>query len=260
MTAGEAFEELTRLMARLRAPGGCPWDREQTHESIKKYLIEECYEVVEAIDQNDMDEMRAELGDLLLQVVFHAQMAQEAGQFDIVEVSRGITEKMRRRHPHVFGDVQVKDAGEVLRNWSAIKAEERAESADRSALAGVPRGMPALLRAQRLGEKASHTGFDWERPEEALDKVREEVGEIAAALADGKRAAIEAEIGDALLALSSVARLAGVDAETALARAADRFGERFRRLEAWFESRGRQMREASLEEQEAVWQRVKGGE
>src|ERR1700690_3141696 len=161
MTVGDAFEELVRIMHRLRSPGGCPWDSEQTHASIKPYLIEEAYEVVEAIDARDDRELCTELGDLLLQIVFHAEMAAEQGRFTVADVIRAISEKMTRRHPHVFGNVRVSGADEGVRNWSRIKAEERQASPDTSALAGVPRAMPALLRAQRLGEKAGHAGFDW---------------------------------------------------------------------------------------------------
>jgi MazG family protein len=257
MSIGEAFEQLARIMERLRAPGGCPWDREQTHASIKPYLIEEAYEVAEAIDANDMDELRGELGDLLLQIVFHAEMAREAGAFSIADVVQGITEKMIRRHPHVFADAQVKDAAEVLHNWSQIKAKERSNSEDRSAIAGVPRGMPALLRAARLGEKASRVGFDWQRPEEVLEKVREETDELAAELRRGDTAAVEAELGDLLLALTSFARRCDLNAEDALARAADRFSERFRRVEEAFRAEGKDLRDVPLAEQEAAWQRIK---
>lgn len=257
MSIGEAFEQLVRIMERLRAPGGCPWDREQTHASIKPYLIEEAYEVAEAIEAKDMDELRTELGDLLLQIVFHSEMAREAGTFTIADVIGSITEKMIRRHPHVFADVEVKDAAEVLHNWSRIKAKERANSEDRSAIAGVPRGMPALLRAARLGEKASRVGFDWQRPEEVLDKVREETDELAAELRRGDHAAVEAELGDVLLALTSFARLSNINAEDALGRAADRFSERFRRMEAAFHAQGKDLRDVPLAEQEAAWQRIK---
>jgi len=260
-TPGEAFEELVGVMARLRAPGGCPWDREQTHASIKPYLIEEAYEVIEAIDADDPEEMRKELGDLLLQVVFHAQMAEEAGRFDIAQVAQAIRDKLVHRHPHVFGDVEVEDAKEVLQNWSRIKAAERERDghADRSALAGVPRGMPQLLRAARLGEKAGSAGFDWRRAEDVLDKVREETAELEAALRAGERAEVEAELGDLLFALTSFARHCELDPEAALAKAADRFSDRFRRLERDFAARGRELRDASDEELEAAWQRIKRG-
>lgn len=256
-TPGEAFEELVGIMARLRAPGGCPWDREQTHASIKPYLIEEAYEVIEAIDADDSEEMRKELGDLLLQVVFHAQMASEAGRFDIAQVAQAISDKLLHRHPHVFGDVQVEDAKEVLQNWSRLKAKERAGSADRSAIAGVPRGMPALLRAARLGEKAGSVGFDWRRAEDVLDKVHEETAELAAALRGGDKQEIESELGDLFFALTSLARHCEVEPEAALAKAADRFSERFRAMERSFEAAGRDLRDVPADELEAEWQRVK---
>ncbi len=259
MGVAEAFAQLVEIMDRLRGPGGCPWDREQTHESIKPYLIEEAYEVAEAIEDHNNDELRTELGDLLLQIVFHSAMAREAGLFAIEDVIQGISEKMVRRHPHVFGDVHVKDSAEVLHNWSRIKAAERANAEDRSAIAGVPRAMPALLRAARLGEKAGRVGFDWQRAEDVLDKVREEVGELADAAAAGDRAAIEAELGDVLLALTSFARLADLNAEDALQRATDRFSARFRRMEEVFRAQGRDLRDVPLVEQEAAWQKVKAG-
>ena len=186
MTAAQAFERLVQIMHRLRGPGGCPWDGEQTHQSIKPYLIEEAYQVIEAIDRGDDRELRSELGDLLLQIVFHAEMASETDRFDIADVVRTIGDKMVRRHPHVFGDTAVTGTADVLRNWSRIKAEERKNDEDRSALAGVPRGMPALLRAQRLGEKASHTGFDWSEARAVLAKLHEELGEIETALLGGR--------------------------------------------------------------------------
>jgi tetrapyrrole methylase family protein / MazG family protein len=253
----DAFAELVRIMARLRAPGGCPWDREQTHETIKPYLIEEAYEVIEAIDSGDAEELKKELGDLLLQVVFHAQMAEEAGRFDVAQVVEAICAKLVHRHPHVFADTKVADAAEVLQNWSRIKAGERAGSDDRSAIAGVPRGMPALLRAARLGEKAGHVGFDWTRAEEVLLKVREEVDELDEALRAGRKQEIEAELGDVLFALTSFARHADVEPEAALAKAADRFSQRFRRMEAGFHAEGRDLHDVPAAEMEAAWQRVK---
>jgi len=257
MAIGEAFARLVEIMERLRAPGGCPWDREQTHQSIKPYLIEEAYEVAEAIENNNSDELCTELGDLLLQIVFHATMAHEAGTFTIEDVIAAITQKMLRRHPHVFGNATAADATAVLNNWSRIKAAERVNSEDRSAIAGVPRGMPALLRAARLGEKASHVGFDWQQPAEVLEKVREEVAELDQALASGDRTVIEAELGDVLLALTSLARLTDLNAEDALARAADRFSNRFRKMENFFHDQGRELRDVPLSEQEADWQRIK---
>ena len=257
MSAGDAFTKLVDIMARLRAPGGCPWDREQTHASIKPYLIEEAYEVAEAIEDGDFAELRKELGDLLLQVVFHAQMAAEAGHFDAADVVAAINDKMVRRHPHVFADVEVADADEVLRNWAAIKAEERQGDDDTSALAGVPRGLPALARAHRLGDKAAHTGFDWSDAAGVLDKVDEELAELRAAVAAGATAEVEAELGDVLQALASLGRHLGLHAEEALQRANDRFARRFRRLEALAGERGLDLPQQDAAALEALWQEAK---
>ncbi len=257
VTVGERFEDLVRIMHRLRSPGGCPWDGEQTHASIKPYTIEEAYEVVEAIDAGDDPELCSELGDLLLQIVFHAEMATERGAFTVGDVIQAISDKMIRRHPHVFGDVKVSGADEVLRNWSRIKALERQGSADRSALAGVPRAMPALLRAQRLGEKAAHAGFDWRDAAGVLAKLHEELGEIDAAMAIGDRAAVMAELGDLLFAATSLARHLGAVAEDALSGAADRFTARFRHLETTLAAEQRDVRTASAEELDLLWEAAK---
>jgi tetrapyrrole methylase family protein/MazG family protein len=257
MTVGEAFEELVRIMHRLRGPGGCPWDGEQTHDSLKPYLIEEAYEVVEAIEARDDAELCTELGDLLLQIVFHAEMAAQTGRFSVADVIRAISEKMVRRHPHVFADTQVSGADEVVRNWSRIKAEERQTAPDSSALAGVPRAMPALLRAQRLGEKAGHAGFDWADAGGVLDKLREETDELAAALARGERGAAAAELGDLLFAATSMARHLHVSAEDALKDAADRFSRRFRLMEDALAARQRDIHGATPAELDALWDQVK---
>jgi MazG family protein len=257
MSVGEAFEGLVRVMHRLRSPGGCPWDGEQTHLSIKPYTIEEAYEVAEAIDDGDDRELCTELGDLLLQIVFHAEMASERSAFAITDVIQAISDKMVRRHPHVFADTQVSGADEVLRNWSKIKAEERKGSGDASALAGVPRAMPALLRAQRLGEKAAHAGFDWPDIGGVVAKLREELGEVEAALAAGDRSAAAAELGDLLFAATSLARHLGVAAEDAANGAADRFSTRFRHMEAALLARGGTLGGASAEELDALWEEAK---
>ena len=257
MSAVEAFAELVRIMERLRGPGGCPWDREQTHESIKPYVIEEAYEVAEAIEANDLDELRTELGDLLLQIVFHAEMAREAGFFTIEDVVRGINEKMIRRHPHVFSDAEVKDSAEVLRNWARIKAEERQHDEDRSVVAGVPRAMPALLRAHRLSEKASRVGFDWERAGDVLDKAREEFAELEAAVQLGDRHDVEAELGDLLFALTSLGRHLDIQAEDALQRANDRFIRRFHYIEARLAERNQDVHAASVQEMNRLWEEAK---
>jgi MazG family protein len=253
--AMESFEELVRTMKRLRAPGGCPWDREQTHASIRKYVIEEAYEVAEAIDRDDVDGLRAELGDLLLQVVFHSEMAAEAGRFDVADVCREITAKLERRHPHVFGAVTVRDADEVSRNWEEIKARERGP--DASVLDGVPRALPALQRADRLGDKAAGVGFDWRRAEDVLDKIDEERAEVAAAIPGGDPRHLEEEIGDLLFATASLARKLGVDPEVALGRALDRFDGRFRHLESEARSAGEDLRVLGDAELERRWQRAK---
>ena len=257
MSAADAFAELVTIMERLRAPGGCPWDREQTHLSIKPYVIEEAFEVAEAIEDNDIAELKIELGDLLLQIVFHAEMGREAGLFTIEDVVRGIIAKMVRRHPHVFADTQVKDSEEVLRNWARIKAEERQHKEDNSAVTGVPRAMPAQLRAHRLGEKASRVGFDWQRAADVLDKVQEEIDELRAAVAAGVHGEIEAELGDMLFALTSFGRHLDIQSEDALHRSADRFVRRFKHIEQRLAEQGRDIHAASLDQMEALWQEAK---
>lgn len=257
MGAAEAFAELVRIMERLRGPGGCPWDREQTRESIKPYLIEEAYEVAEAIEDQNLDELRTELGDLLLQVVFHAQMAHEEGLFSIEDVIRAITEKMIRRHPHVFGNTAVKDSDEVLRNWARIKAEERQDREDRSAVTGVPRALPALLRAHRLSEKASRVGFDWDDADAVMEKVKEEFGELQSALELSDNRAVAAELGDLLFALTSLARHLDVHAEDALHGANARFIRRFRYMEERLAERQQNVHDVSLEEMNLLWEEAK---
>ncbi|HZR81948.1 MAG TPA: nucleoside triphosphate pyrophosphohydrolase [Candidatus Binatia bacterium] len=251
----EEFDRLVGIMARLRAPGGCPWDREQDHRSIRKYVLEEAYEVAEAIDRGDAHELCGELGDLLLQVVFHAEMAREAGTFDIADVCRAICDKMERRHPHVFGDVRVEGAADVLHNWERIKAGERGPAA--SAIDGVPRSLPALQRAERLGEKAGRVGFDWPGPEEVLAKVDEERAELGRAIAAGDRAAVEEEIGDLFFAAASLARKLDLEPELALARALDRFEARFRCAEETARASGRPLADRSAEELDRLWRDAK---
>jgi tetrapyrrole methylase family protein/MazG family protein len=256
-----SFEELVAVMARLRGEGGCPWDREQTHASLKPYLVEEVYEALEAIDQGDDAELRRELGDVLLQVVFHAQIANEEGRFSIEEVCRSIVDKLIRRHPHVFGQTLAENAEQVLANWERIKQDERRE-ADKpdSALEGVPRQLPALLRAQRIQNKAAKVGFDWKQVEGPLDKVEEEWGEFRRACQGGSAQELEEEFGDLLFALVNVSRFLKLDAEETLRRAVDKFERRFRAVEAVFRAQGRQMQESTLEEMDQVWDQVKRGE
>lgn len=251
-----AFVDLVETVARLRRD--CPWDREQTSKSIMPFLLEEAYEVLEALESEDPEEVCGELGDLLLQIVLHAEIASERGDFDVADVIEAVRTKMIRRHPHVFGDLAVEGTAEVLANWARIKTAERVAKRGRaSVLDGVPSALPALLRAERLGEKASRVGFDWAGPGDVLAKVREEVAETEAALDAGRLEEIEAEIGDCLLALASLARKSGISAEFALTRAVGRFVERFRHVEAELERRGRSVHESSLAEMESLWQDAK---
>ncbi|MCK6569513.1 nucleoside triphosphate pyrophosphohydrolase [Myxococcota bacterium] len=236
MDSTEAFTRLVGIMARLRSPGGCPWDREQTLSTLRPYLLEETYEVLDAMEAGDAREHCEELGDLLLQVVFQARVREEAGDFDIADVAQAIADKLVRRHPHVFGDgsVVADDAATVVKNWSEIKAAEKASAGTqrKSALDGVPAALPALLRATRIGEKAAAAGFDWREAGGVLDKLDEEALELREAVARGDRASIEAEMGDYLFTLVNACRHLGIDAESALRGTTRRFEQRFRVLEA----------------------------
>lgn len=269
MAERKTFEDLLALMHRLRSPGGCPWDAEQTHQSLRPYLLEEAYEVLDALDSGSDEEFRDELGDLLLQVVFHAELANEREAFDISDIITGLHDKLVRRHPHVFGDVDVNDAAEVKRNWARIKSEERAEKARRlgkstdepvdpaGALDGVPRALPSLLRAHRLGQKAASIGLDWPDAAAVRCKVDEELAEVADAIADGDSRDVADEIGDLLFAATSYARHLGVDAETALRGALDRFESRVRSVEQELRNRGMEAAAASPETIDQIWQRAK---
>jgi tetrapyrrole methylase family protein/MazG family protein/ATP diphosphatase len=225
---GASIARLVGVMRRLLAPGGCPWDREQTYESLRKYVLEEACEVIDAIDSGDRAALREELGDLLLQVVFQAELGRREGSFAIDDVVEGIVAKLVHRHPHVFGDLSAKDADEVLRNWEKLKAKEKGP---RGVLAGVPRSMPALTRAQRIGEKVSRVGFDWEDETGSRAKVTEELGELDRAVASGDARAIEEEMGDLFFALVNLSRHLKIDAEGALRRASDKFTRRFAHVE-----------------------------
>ena len=261
-SASEAFAELLRLVAILRGEGGCPWDQGQTAASMRPYLIEEAHEVVEAIDAGDPTRLADELGDLLLQVVFQAQLGAEQGQFDAADVCRSIVAKMERRHPHVFGDAVVQggtapDTAEVLANWERIKAREKGDAAgEGTVLAGVPMSMPALLRAARLSDKASAVGFDWPSVDGVLDKVEEEIGELREAVA-GDGTGVEHELGDLLFALANLGRTLSIGAEDALRAANARFVSRFHVIERTLAEQGVPFSEASLEQMEALWQQAK---
>jgi tetrapyrrole methylase family protein/MazG family protein len=257
-TPGALFTELVEVMARLRGEHGCPWDREQTPESIKPYLVEETYEVLEAIDEQDSAKLREELGDLMLQIVFHAQMAKEAGVFSIADVLAAINDKLTRRHPHVFGDVKAETAQEVLFNWEQIKQTERqALRGKASLLDGVPRELPALLRAHRLQEKASRVGFDWSEAREVLLKVEEEMAELRAAMEGQAPERVEAELGDILFALVNLGRFLAVNPEEALRKTIARFIARFQFIEEELARRGRSLRQATLAEMDALWAEAK---
>jgi MazG family protein len=258
---GVLFEALLSLMVRLRGDGGCPWDREQTHASLKPYLIEEAYEVLKAIDEGRPGPLSEELGDLLFQVVFHCQIAQERGDSAMAEVLHKILDKMTHRHPHVFGTAEVTDARQVRGQWERIKrAESKGNGSPRSALEGVPQSLPALLRAQRLQVKAGRVGFDWPTWVEAWGKVREEVGEVDDVIGAGDTARVKAELGDLLFSLVNVARLLDIDAEDALRQASNTFTRRFREVEAIMTAEGRKLDEVSAEELDHAWEAAKARE
>ncbi|MFM2042190.1 MAG: nucleoside triphosphate pyrophosphohydrolase [Pseudomonadota bacterium] len=259
------IQRLLDIMARLRDPQtGCPWDVEQTFRTIAPHTIEEAYEVADAIENGDMASLKDELGDLLFQVVFYAQMAREQGDFDFESIAGHIADKMIRRHPHVFGDQVVATADDQTANWERMKAAEREAKAARdgrplSALDGVIPGLPALTRALKLQKRAARVGFDWTRSEEILDKIEEEIGELRAELTRGDRnpAAVQDELGDLLFALVNLARRLDVDPETALRGTNAKFDRRFRQVEGWLAEQGRGPAEATLEEMEALWVRAK---
>jgi ATP diphosphatase len=253
---------LLGVMARLRhKTEGCPWDVEQNFATIAPYTIEEAYEVADAIEKNDMAALREELGDLLFQVVFHARMAEEAGHFDFDAVATDLSDKMIRRHPHVFGTREIKDADAQTEAWETLKAHERkTKDAGSGVLDGVAAGFPALMRAQKLQKRASRVGFDWGDAKLALEKVAEEVEELGAELGSPRQDAIEEELGDLLFAVVNVGRLSGVDAETALRRANAKFERRFARIEALLAEQGKTPAQSDLAEMDALWDRAKDEE
>jgi tetrapyrrole methylase family protein/MazG family protein len=249
-----SFDDLVEVMRILRSEEGCPWDREQSHESLKPYMIEETYEVLDAIDRRDDSELLEELGDLLLQIVFHAQLAAEEGRFTMEDVARVIVQKLKRRHPHVFGDVKVENSLQVLKNWEEIKRGE----GKNSVLDGVPRGLPALLKARRVQDKVKRVGFDWDDPAGAFEKVREEIGETERAMLKGDRQGIEEEFGDILFSLVNVSRFLEIDAEESLRQTVEKFSRRFRYIEARVASLGERLLENySLEELDELWEESK---
>ncbi len=270
LTAGEWFERLVALQARLRAPNGCPWDREQTHATLRTYLIEEAYEVLDAMKSGDDAKFANEMGDLLLQVVFHSQIATEEGRFTVADVIREVHEKMVRRHPHVFGEKRAKDAAEVLRNWEQIKAQERAGAQERqehgevekkeqrkSLLDGVPRGLPATMEGLQLTRKASRAGFDWDNAQGVFEKLREEFAELLRASDEKDAAKMEEEMGDLLFAAVNLARFLQVDPEIALKNANAKFARRFREMERRSLENGQAFADVARAEKEKLWEAAK---
>ncbi len=254
------FRNLWEIIARLRAPDGCPWDREQTPLSVKKYLVEELYELLDALEGGDRQEIVGEMGDLFFMLLFVAYMLEEEGPgFSLAAALDHSARKMVRRHPHIFGDTEVNSTDDVVSNWQAIKAQEaRSKGREPSSLGDIPKGLPALQRAFRLGERASRVGFDWPAAEAVWEKVAEEERELREALASGRQEAVEAELGDLLFTVANLARLLGVNPEEALRRATLRFEERFRAMEREARRRGRELREMELEEMDRLWEEAKG--
>ncbi|HEY6250288.1 MAG TPA: nucleoside triphosphate pyrophosphohydrolase [Candidatus Angelobacter sp.] len=295
MTTGEKFEKAVSIMARLRAPGGCPWDREQTFDTIKRYTLEETYEVLEAIENRDWPELTSELGDLLLQVLFYAEMAQEDGKFSIDDVLDALSNKLISRHPHVFGDVKAEDAHQVLKNWEAFKVEERkkknlqatghrpqedqlenqenVKSEEESLLGGVSSKMPAMLEAHKISSKAAHVGFDWPEMEGLFEKLEEETQELkdhiknlppgvlkprnSSRIPEELRSQIEDEVGDLFFVLINMARYLSVDPESALRKTNRKFRQRFGWMEEQMHKQDKKLEESSMEEMEALWQQAK---
>ena len=244
------------IMRRLRAPGGCPWDAEQSHESLKRYLIEECYEVIEAIDRKDDDLLREELGDLLLQPIFHAAIAEERGAFTMDDVLETLADKLVRRHPHVFGDQEIRTSEEQVANWEKIKKEEKGEER-KSALSGIPPHLPALMQAQKITEKAARVGFDWEHTDQVYAKVLEELHELEETMVTRDQERMESELGDLLFAIVNLGRFLAVNPEEALRKTIDRFTSRFGHVEETLHGRGIQLKDASLEEMDRLWNEAK---
>jgi ATP diphosphatase len=258
-SAGRAFQKLVDVMRTLRGPKGCPWDREQSFETLRPFVLEETYEVLDAIDRRDFDDLRGEIGDLLFEGVFLAQIATDEGRFTVAASLRHITDKLIRRHPHVFGSAKhVRTSGQVLEQWEQIKSRERQEEGRRpSVLRGMPKALPALLGAHEIGTRVAAVGFDWAKAEDVVAKIEEEVAELRHAARDEPRERVEEEMGDLLFAIANLARKLGIEAESALRRANQKFTDRFQKLERTFEDQGRSVHEASLEEMEARWQEIK---
>lgn len=257
--SSDHFHKIMTIMRRLRAPGGCPWDAEQTHESLKRYLLEESYEVLEAIDNGSDELLKEELGDLLLQPVFHSAIAEERGAFTMDDVLSTLADKLIRRHPHVFGDQEIKDSEAQIANWEKIKKAEKGDER-RSALSGIPPHLPALMKAQKISEKASRVGFDWEHVDQVMAKVLEELHEFEEAMGEGRQDRMEAELGDLLFAIVNLGRFLSLDPEEALRKTIARFQNRFSHIEDRLHATGRHLQDASLDEMEALWVEAKARE
>ena len=253
----DVFHELVNVMNKLRDRDGCPWDREQTRDSIKPYLIEEAYELLEAIDEKNPDKIKEELGDLLFQIIFHAKLAVEQNEFDIFDVCRHIKEKMIRRHPHVFGDIEVSCSKEVLKRWEDIKRKEPKNADRKSALDGIPEKLPSLLRAHRFQEKAARVGFDWEKLEEAFEKVEEELAELKQTFSKKNKIEMEHELGDVFFSLVNIARFIRVNPEESMRKAIGRFIKRFKYIEEETAKKGINLKNLSLREMDKYWNEAK---
>lgn len=251
------FSSLLKVVEFLRGPDGCPWDKEQTHQTLTRYAIEEAFELAEAMDAGDRGEIRDELGDLLLQVILNAEIARQEGEFDIFDVIENLNAKMIRRHPHVFGDVKVSGSSDVLKNWAEIKAEEKGHSTEKPLSFDIPLGLPALIRAQKIGEKTGKVDFDWSSPKECWAKVREETAELEEAISLNEREAMEDELGDLLFSLAQLARHLRLDSEQALRRCNRRFEERFTRMQERVLADGLKWSELSSDERERYWKAAK---
>lgn len=260
--ASESIERLLEVMRRLRAPDGCPWDREQTHESLKSDLIEEAYEVIDAIESGNVSHLEEELGDLLLQVVFHSQISQEGGHFDFSDVAGAITDKLERRHPHVFGEVQVSGSGEVLQNWDAIKKAEKQGEGDKPAsiVSGIPKHLPALQKAHQIQKRAARAGFDWEHIDDVFDKLHEEIDELKEAISRDHEPDIRAELGDLLFSVVNVSRFLGHNPEELLNHNIKKFVRRFQRVEDKVHATGKPFKDFALDELDAFWDEAKAEE
>ncbi len=254
------FYDLVEIVRCLRAPGGCPWDIEQTHESIKKDLIEETYEVIEAINKNSVPMLREELGDVMMQVIFHSQIETEAGSFNIDDVTDEIAKKLIIRHPHVFGNVNVDGVDDVLTNWDEIKRQTKKQKTVSESIDSVPRELPALMRAQKIQSKAAKVGFDWSEVDGALDKLHEEISELKQAIAAGDEANTFEELGDLLFSVVNISRFVKCDSEEALTAASDKFVSRFATVEKLATERGIDMKSSSLEELDKLWDEAKSVE